>query len=337
MNRTHADGRIQVRPRPTRVRPQRARRLRRRELPRAMHLTQRDVEVLEALARHRFLSGEQLRRLVFDCGGSRVRRRLRILYDHGFVERVSVVAQPTRGIPPFLYTLTSAGTEALNEIGTPAAGGGVNTLSLATVRHRLIVNDVFVTLTEAVRGRRFGIQDWRHEQELKLAREDGRGRVERIEHPSLGGPASFLPDAYFELSLGDGSSFAFFVEVDLATHSQRVWRERARLYTAYADPRTGLFRRRFGRETFRLLIVTTPDYRGRSRCDNILTAIRQTVGATQLFLATTLDNLRADRMLGHVWKAAGSRQPVGLVDSGPVGGVVVRPARVPVPARRGGG
>lgn len=337
MNRSVGEGRVQVRPRPTRVRPQRAQRLRRRELPRPMHLTQRDVDVLAALAMHRFLSGEQLRRLVFDCSGSRVRRRLRILYDHGFIERISVVAQPTRSIPPFLYTLTNVGADALAELGLPAAGGGVNSLSLATVRHRLIVNDVFVAFTEAVRGTRYGIQNWRHEQELKLAGEDGRGRVERLEHPSLSGPTSFLPDAYFELSLGDGSSFAFFVEVDLATHSQRVWRERARLYTAYADARTGLFRQRFGRETFRLLIVTTPDYRGRSRCDNILTAVHQTVGATPLFLATTLDNLRADRILGRIWKTAGSQRPVVLVNNSPPAGVVVRPPRVPVPAQRNGG
>jgi hypothetical protein len=329
MNRAPRE-RIHVRParRPEPMR-QRARRFRRRDEPPQMHLTQRDIEVLEALAVHRFLSGEQLRLLVFGCSGSRTRRRLRALFDHGFVERISVVAQPTRGIPPFLYALTARGAEALDEVGVQAVGGGggASDLSPQTVRHRLIVNDVFIAVTTATRNTRYSLRNWRHEQDLKLAGDDGRGRAEQIQHPSLRRPTSFLPDAFFELDLGDGSTFAFFVEVDLATHAQRVWRERALLYTAYADPRTGLFRRRFGRETFRLLIVTTPDFRGRSRRDNILHSIHQTIGPSPLFLATTLNDLREDRILGGVWRIPGGNAAVSLLSGGGPRAVVVRPPR----------
>ena len=330
MNRPGGNRRIRIeRSGAARVRRERARRFRRRNAPRPMHLTERDVEVLEALAVHRMLSGDQLRRLVFGCSGSRVRRRLRTLYDHGFVERISVTAQPARGIPPFVYELSAKGVEALGEIGVEAAKRGANGLSLQTVRHKLIVNDVYITLVEATRDTRYSVRGWRHEQDLKLTGEDGggRGRAERVEHPTLEKPLSFLPDGYFELDLGDGTSFAFFVEVDLATHAQRVWRERAKLYTAYADPQAGLFRRRFGRETFRLAIVTTPDYRGRSRRNNILDSIGRTVGASPLFLAATLDDLQAERILGPVWKTPGRQRPVRLTDNIGGGGVVVRPRR----------
>lgn len=327
--------RVRVTPSRPRVERPRARRFRRRESPRRMHLEERDIEVLQALAVHRVLSGDQLRRLVFQCSGSRVRRRLRTLYDHGFVERLSVVAQPSRGVPPVLYVLTTRGVEALDELEVSAASGGVSGLSLQAVRHRLVVNDVFITLSEAVRNTRYAIRDWRHEQQLKLTAEDGRGRVEQVEHPSLQRPMPFLPDAYFELELGDGSTFAFFVEVDLATHSQRIWRERAQLYTAYADPRMGLFRRRYGRETFRLLIVTTPDYRGRSRRDNILRSIEQTVGPSPLFLATTLENLQGDQILGRVWRAPGARHSTAIIDTAGPRTVVVRPPRLR-PLRSGG-
>lgn len=294
----------------------RARRFRRRESPRPIHLTDRDVEVLEALNVHRILSGDQLRRLVFECSGSRVRRRLRALYDHGFIERISLVAQPARGIPPFVYSLTRRGAEALQELDIPADGGG-NDVGLQYARHRLNVNDVFITFTQAVRNTPYTVRNWRHEQELKIPTNDGRGRVERVEHHTLRTSLSFLPDAYFELELGDGSSFAFFVEVDLATHSQRVWRERAKLYTAYADPQTGLFRQRFGRDSFRLLIVTTPDFRRRSRRDNILESIQQTVGPSRLFLAATLDDMRPERILSRVWRSPDGRDPVSIVENAP--------------------
>jgi len=145
---------------------------------------------------------------------------------------------------------------------------------------------------------------------------------------------TFLPDGFCELRLLGNRSFAFFVEVDMANHPQRVWRERAKLYTAYGDPRTGLFRRRFGRETFRLLIVTTNDYRQRSRCANILRTIQQTVGQSDMFLGTTFDCLTSDTIFGPCWRTAdGTDRRVSLVGNnnvtstiGKTPPVVVRPS-----------
>lgn len=300
------------------LRGSRKKRLCRSSTPNGLSLTQRDIGVLAALARHRLLSGEQLRRLVLGCGASRARRRLRALYDHGLVDRVSVVAEPTRNIPPFLYMLSNCGKELLEEQGITSSLPTGRDRGLRFVRHRYLVNEFFVTLTEAV-GRLQGsvrLRDWRHEQELKVAGDDGRGEVERVVHPSLPEPMSFLPDAYFELEVGPGRSLAYFLEMDLSTHGHRIWRQRARLYTAYSDPMTGLFRRRFGRETFRLLIVTPRDWRGRSRCDNVLATIVETIGPSDLFLGAPITEVSASAVLGGVWRRAGKPGRVGLLDAG---------------------
>jgi hypothetical protein len=98
------------------------------------------------------------------------------------------------------------------------------------------------------------------------------------------------------------------------------------LYTAYADPRAGLFLRRFGRENFRLLIVTTPDYKGRSRRRNILETIRKAVGPSDLFLAITLDQLNAERILQPVWRQPGGERGVSIIAT-PAGNVSVRTRR----------
>ena len=281
-------------------------RFKRVSAPASMHLTDRDVAVLEALASHRLLSTVQLQRLVFQCSESRVCRRLRLLYDHGFVERVSVVAQPSKGVPAFVYVLAKRGTAALADIGVATPRGPSRTGGVEFVRHRLEVNNFFITLTEAIRGTDYRLADWRHEQALKLPTADGRGRAEVVRHATLAKPMSFLPDAYFELQISPDQSLAFFVEIDMATHAQRIWRERARLYTAYANPQLELFSRRFERQTFRLLIVTTPDYRRRSRCANIVSSILQTVGSSDLFLATTFDQIIPDQLFGPIWRQPGS-------------------------------
>lgn len=282
--------------------------------PASMRLEERDTHVLEALATHRFLSGEQLHRLLFQCGSSMARRRLRLLYDHRLIDRLAIMGQPSRGVPPFVYTLGRNGRLALAELGITAGVEGAPHPDIRHVRHRYLLNDFYVSLMEASRETPYGVRGWLAEDALLLRRGEGRGVAEQVTHPRLGRPASFLPDAFFELDLGSNQSLAFFFELDLATNAQRIWRHRARLYTIYADPALGLFSRRFGRQSFRLLIVTTADYRGRSRRDNILASIHQEVGATDLFLATTLPEIQTQGALAPIWRRAdGTRQTVSLL------------------------
>ncbi len=319
-------------PLPTK-RPRKAKVHQRASNPTPLRLEDRDVQVLAALATHRFLSGEQLHRLLFRCGGSMVRRRLRALFDHGFIDRVAILGQPSAGFPPFVYVLGKSGQVVLTEQGTACALETMSAVRLPQLRHRFLLNDFYVTLIEATRGTTHTIERWQAEEALLVHRDEGRGSAEQITDARLSRPAPFLPDAFFELRVGNGDSFGFFVEIDLATHSQRVWRHRARLYSVYADERLGLFRRRFGRETFRLLIVTTPDYRGRSRRDNILGSIRTEVGGTDMFLATTLPEVRSDRVLASIWHRADGTTcsllpPVRVVQAGGRG--VTAPTRIHV-------
>ncbi len=295
----------------------RARMYRRRKQPKGIRLTSRDQKVLAALAEHRLLSGDQLRRLVFQVSASKVRRRLRALYDHGLVRRMPILALPRQGIPPFVYTLSRDGVALLSGLGEMASETGTNGVGVQYIHHRYLVNEFYVTLVEASRAAECAVRGWRHEEALKVSRSrGGLPQAERVEHPRLSEPTSFLPDAFFELDLGQDHSFAFFVEIDRATHPQRVWRKRAQLYAAYADTRAGLFKRRFGRETFRVLIVTTPDYRKRSRRDNILRSIQATIGTSDMFLATTFEQMTAVCVLNRVWhRADGGNGMCSLLDN----------------------
>jgi DNA-binding HxlR family transcriptional regulator len=279
---------------------------------------------MRALGEHRLLSGDQLRRLTFSASPSKVRRRLRSLYDHGLIERMPVLSGPAEGIPPFVYTLTRRGASLLHDPEISARTRHGNGAAVRSIHHRFLVNEFYVALMEASHARDCHVRGWRSEEQLKLAGPGtGLARAETVAHPRLSRPLPFLPDGFFELDAGRGRSFAYFVEIDRATHPHRVWQQRAHLYAAYADPRTGLFRRRFGRDTFRLAILTTPDHRQRSRRANVLETIRRTIGPTDMFLAATFADVAAGRILDRVWRTAdGTDRLCSLAENARV---VVRP------------
>src|SRR5687768_9425329 len=75
--------------------------------PKAIRATERDLNVLAGINQFDWLAGEQIRRLFFPRAASRrCRRRLRLLYDHGLINRVRLTVQPTEGVPPYAYVLT---------------------------------------------------------------------------------------------------------------------------------------------------------------------------------------------------------------------------------------
>src|SRR5688500_3599684 len=78
--------------------------------PKAIRATNRDLDVLSGIHQFDWLAGEQIRRLFFPRAASRrCRRRLRLLYDHGLINRVRLTVQPTEGVPPYAYVLTDDG------------------------------------------------------------------------------------------------------------------------------------------------------------------------------------------------------------------------------------
>ena len=293
----------------------------RRPTPKPMRITDRDLDLLASLAQHRFLSGEQLGRLFFPgTDARRVRRRCRILFDHGLINRVAVTAQPTRGVPNYLYVLTDTGAELVSaSLGRPAQAYRLAGRRLISLCHQHLVNDFFVTMTQATRRGSWQLEQWKHEWALKVSDGKGGRRAERIRIEDPDQPqaqfVTVLPDAYFTLQQDNGQTHAFFFELDLSTHSLRRWRQRAFAFTNYADPDKGnRFQRRFGHPTFRVLVVTPRDQQQR-RTRNIVRTIEKAVGRSQLFLVTSLDQLTPDNGLIHaaIWHRVGGQRPGPMI------------------------
>jgi hypothetical protein len=245
-----------------------------------------------------WLTAEQIRRLFFPRAAlRRCQRRLRLWYDHGIVNRVRLAVQPTAGVPPYAYTLTEEGSRLLSfKLGRPVLPYSLSGRRLSSLLHEYLVTEFYVQLTEATRAAGLTVPMWLPEQDLKVRNRQGKLRAERvaIEDPNRPGPepATVLPDAYFELRDRAGHTLPFFYELDLSNHDLARWRQRAFAFSNYADPsKGGRFTRRFGHESFRLLIVTTADAQ-RRRARNIRRTINAAVGNSRLFLVTTLDQLK---------------------------------------------
>src|SRR5271168_1451737 len=96
--------------------PRRAKRFYRTEAPRPIMLTRRDITLLAHVAKHRMLSSDQL--AVLDGGSAQnMRRCLRALFDHGYLDRPAAQVNQAGiiGPQPMVYALTRKGARAVQE------------------------------------------------------------------------------------------------------------------------------------------------------------------------------------------------------------------------------
>ncbi|MFP5234334.1 MAG: replication-relaxation family protein [Acidobacteriota bacterium] len=116
-----------------------------------------------------------------------------------------------------------------------------------------------------------------------------------------------VPDGYAELAVPAGLAAAF-LEVDLGNESLRVWREKARKYLQLAI--SGAYRRTFGGDRFRVLVVANSARR--------MESLRRAVsGETEkIFRFATQDAARAD-FFGPVWKRPTGDAPEPLITPHP--------------------
>jgi hypothetical protein len=302
------------------------RRLRRfeRQARAALHLTERDVGLIRAVARHRFLRSTHLVSL---AGGSAqaILRRLNLLFHHGFLDRPRIqLDYYTRGSKPMVYALSDRGARLLSERDgrDPDAvrwGGKNRRFGRIFLSHKLLVADVMVGLEVACRAP-VPVRLIPPEAVVAASPEaTRRGRLPvRFEVPvRYGGTlvrVGVVPDALFGLRYlnddpGRNRSF-FFLEAD--TGSMPVVRatlEQTSLYRkllAYAAAfEAGAHTAVLGWKSFRVLFLTTSPER-------LLEANQRLGGGSRLFLFGTSEELATHGVLSMPWMSGrGERVRLG--------------------------
>jgi len=310
------------------IKPTRRPRFERAPQPPSFRLTEDDVEIVRQLARHRFLRSTHIAALV---GRSldRTNDRLAKLFHAGFVDRprAQLDYYPTRGGAPMVYALADRGARLLVErhgatFSNPECSRKNREARRPFIEHQLEIMDFYVGLQVAATSR----EDVRiiHADEIVTAFPDQSFSAAnpfalqtRINHHGTMLNVGIVPDLVFGLRFPDGSRRCFMVEIDRGTMPisrsnmlQTSFERKMRAYlSAYAARQ---HERHFGWKNFRVLTVTTDDYRVESMRQTLAgIRIPHSPGGT-LFFFSTRQALQASDPLIHAWIDGGGRR-VALV------------------------
>lgn len=276
-------------------------------------LTQRDLDVIDAVWRYRALTTPQLVALLFGGGRQTLRvcqRRLQRLFHHGLLARVEQPSLISDGSKPFLYLLDKIGARLLSKqrgVGEDELDWQPwsNAVGAPYLDHLLSTNDIRIAVALASAREGWTIPVWYDDKSLRsyqmkdyvTIRDDREGDRR----------AAVVPDGYFKLQTSD-DTYNFFLEIDKRTvtaessvSSRRDWSRKIKVYLAYY--RSGGYERRYGTTDMRLLTVTTGD----KRLSNLMEITGRIAGNQESrFWFTTFERVTSSSVLTEsIWNIAG--------------------------------
>lgn len=282
---------------------QRAPRYARAKTPPPMRLTERDQQILEAV--HVFdgvMSFSQVQRLFF-TGKSQAEHRLRLLYEHGYLNRPNLAQR--RRLPEMVYWLDRLGAEVVASRYSMPVREFVwrQAPRWSQVEHDLAVNDFRLDMEVAChQAGTVELETWIPESEFWA-------HPDRVEYSVQGQKQArrVRPDGYFILRTAE-HRLRFLLEIDRSTEDNpRFLREKLLPGRAYI--RSEAYAERFGHNSGRWLVVTT----GLRRMHNLLQqASRAKVGG--LFYFTTFEQAQVESLLfDPIWQRCDREELVGLL------------------------
>ena len=288
----------------------------------AFRVSDGDLEMMQLLARHRFLRSTHIAALV-ERSVDRVNDRLLRLFHAEYVDRprAQLDRYPDSGSAPMVYALANRGARLLAERGDLSPVGSDwsrrnEAAGRPFIEHQLEIMDFYVALQMATRGR----------QDVALIRPDELVgafptppttrdpfalRVKLTEGGAVH-DLGLVPDLVFGLRFPDGSRRCFLVEIDRGTMPvmrsdtrQTSFARKMRVYLAAYAAR--LHERHFGWKNFRVLTVTSEPTRIQSMRDALRGMAAAPNPGLGLFWFALRDELRASGPLPHAWHDGAGR------------------------------
>lgn len=234
-------------------------------------LTDRDVEILQALNRCRYLRTNQIKRLVFSENKTlqSTRRRLKYLFHNKFVGRVMPFIQVGHGGAETAYYLDRLGIELLKEYEEPIYSySRKNQVRHQFLNHALDLSEFRINMEIALKDHPIvEIHRFTCDFELKehTAKVTGRNifkLYDQITHPVNRQNYVVYPDALIVLKgKGEYEQFRkmFFLEVDRGTEQLSIIRDKVIGYNLYHKNK--IFNK-FGKaDSFTVLFQTSSEKR----------------------------------------------------------------------------
>jgi len=272
---------------------------RRAKTPPRFMLTDRDVELVRAILKYRFLQVSQFEWLFPDASRRGMENRLRYLYHSKYLDRI-VYPEATHA-NRLIYAMAEKGAKLLAEKDQVSRdkvpwGRHLNKVSLSHIRHLLAINDVLISYALALEDAKANrlVSDFRvvkgdaSSHKIAVILKDDAGK--RFE-------AAIVPDAVVGVKFKSGEFGLFFVEVDRATMTTKRWQDKIRVYYDYA--RSPELRSKFQTEWFIVLTVTTSEKRITSLAERTVA-----MGGKRAFWYTSADNITPGMCLERIWAKA---------------------------------
>ena len=272
-----------------------------------IHLTERDLQIIRLVHRHRFLRSAHIVKLV---GGSpqQLLRRLQLLYHYGFLERprAQLDYYQEGGSRHIVYGLgNKGGTHLRKELGDSfrkVCWGEKNRgVSRIFLEHALLISDVMVAIELSCQKREVRLIHG-EDIDLPVKRRPFQWKVSMRRGVKLG----VVPDRVFGLEFSDAQGNHdrryFLLEADRGTMpvkrrhlSQTSFQRKLLAYTATWEQ--DLHRSLFGFHRFRVLTVT----KSAARVKSLVDACSQLVRGHGLFLFADRSILSGD-ILTSPWQ-----------------------------------
>ena len=277
--------------------------------------TERDRQIVAAVASHRALTSDQIALLLWGemKASSRCRLRLRLLAGEGYLDRAEQPVTLAEGRRPLVYFLNARGAALAAEIpeAQEAAAGWVkerNDVRWMFLEHLLATNDIRIRLTLSGQQAGFALLEWR--DDASLASQSIRDQFTVLTLAGRRESWAVGPDGYASFLAPDGKTrHRVFIEADRATVPLTRWQAKVEKYLAYFA--SSVFRERYeASKPFRVLTVTTSP----ERLANMRQITAAVPGAGPWFWFATYQAISDPVRLFHepIWQMAGAEEAVAF-------------------------
>ncbi len=293
----------------------------RKKPPRRFRLTDRDIEIIHAVNRYRYLRTGQIQRLLFPENGSiqSCRRRLRNLSDlgHRYLAKIEPYVQIGKGSAETAYYLDKQGEALLKEFGNPLIS--YTRRSSGQVKHHFLDHALDLSEFRLVLERALlhhstiTLHRFTADFEIKEHTQTALGKksyklYHELIHPHHPQPFIVYPDALIILAGKDehhSKQRLYFLEIDRGTEGMKVIRNKVIGYALYSDQRVFAKFGKFAR--FRVLIQTHSE----KRTENMRKALIGTQGESLVWI-TSVPRVTEETLLhASIWEdTQGQSHPI---------------------------
>jgi hypothetical protein len=297
-----------------------------------IEVTERDVEIIRQVYKHRFLRSTHIVALI-NASRQTTLRRLQLLYHHGYLDRQreQIEFYTRAGSKPITYGLGGKGADLLTrhlaiprgKVDWTAKNRSVSQIFLD---HTLLVSDLMVALEVACRHSG-SVRLIDSDEIVAAAPEATRQQANplawhvQLRHRDQNHSLTVVPDRIFGLHFTDapeGKNKAyFFLEADRATMPViRKGLQQTSFYRkmlAYLETwRQQLHTQLYGIKNFRVLSVTT----SQARIRNLIEAGTELTGGrgSNLFLFADKAAIDPETVLSLQWRSGKDGEAVRLLD-----------------------